>query len=121
MVIVSQDKSAVFFLRFDRFVKKTKKKELYRYDDYHSSIVEKFKKSVATAPLLGRISSRTVSYNNGIVPVYSSLTTLFTIKQKAVGNKGDKIFLSENIYDSPYFRGERKRERERKGERRAES
>lgn len=44
MVIVSQDKSAVFFLRFDRFVKKTKKKELYRYDDYHSSIVEKFKK-----------------------------------------------------------------------------
>ena len=108
MVIVSQDKSAVFFLRFDRFVEKMEKRN---YDDYHSSIVEKFKKSVATAPLLGRISSRTVSYNNGIVPVYSSLTTLFTIKQKAVGNKGDKIFLSENIYDSPYFRGERKRER----------
>lgn len=47
---------------------------------------------------------------NGIVPVYSLLTTEFTIKQKAVGNKGDKIFLSENIYDSSYFR-ERKRDR----------
>lgn len=52
---------------------------------------------------------------NGIVPVYSLLTTEFTIKQKAVGNKGDKIFLSENIYDSSYFR-ERKRDRIREKE-----
>lgn len=41
MVIVSQDKSAVFFLRFDRFVEKMEKRN---YIDYHSSIVEKFKK-----------------------------------------------------------------------------
>lgn len=50
-----------------------------------------------------------------MVPVYSLLTTEFTIKQKALGNKGDKIFLSENIYDSPYFR-ERERERIREKE-----
>lgn len=111
MVIVSQDKSAVFFLRFDRFVKKTEKRNYIVTTIITRRSLKNLKKSVATAPLLGRISSRTVSYNNGIVPVYSSLTTLFTIKQKAVGNKGDKIFLSENIYDSPYFRGERKRER----------
>lgn len=69
---------------------------------------------ITSGQLLGGISSHSVRYN-GIVPVYSLLTTEFTIKQKAVGNKGDKIFLSENIYDSSYFR-ERKRDRIREKE-----
>lgn len=40
-----------------------------------------------------------------MVPVlYTSRATEFTIKQKARGNKGDKIFPSENIYGASYFK-----------------
>lgn len=38
------------------------------------------------------------------VPRRTRRATEFTIKQKARGNKGDKIFPSENIYDEPYFK-----------------
>lgn len=38
------------------------------------------------------------------MPRRTRRATEFTIKQKARGNKGDKIFPSENIYDEPYFK-----------------
>lgn len=96
-------KTHVIFLKFDL---RRKKKE--------SPIISRSSKILKIDHEHAIIRQNIISSEryNGTVPVYSSQTTEFTIKQKALGNKGDKIFLSENIYDSPYFR-EREREHDR--------
>lgn len=117
----------------NKFVQRNKKVYLYfRITRETHVIFLKFglrrKKKKKESPIITRRSSKILKIGhehaiirqdiissetyNGTVPVYSSQTTEFTIKQKAFGNKGDKIFLSENIYDSPYFR-ERERGHDR--------